>query len=420
MKCIISSILVFVIICQSMCSCSKQEQVKKEQIILTVLAGQSTTDAGIEDMIDDWLAKEYPEVKLEWECVDWGNRFDSQMRGRLAAGDMPDIMIGKVQNIKDFASTGQLGIISDNCIERIEDSTLDAVTLDGNVYGIPYNFWYQGVIYNKNIFQSLGLKPPVTLKEMDIIIKKLEDNGIVPFASHFQESWNVANMTMQQMINNIFKKEPQWGDDFRKGKSNCVGNEKIESCLLSNEKILNASWKDAIQLDQFESDNRFMQGEAAMYLSGSWSMQFINQYGKDTMFGIFPFPNEDGDADLIRETNLTFMKSAFTEHEELVDKIFYSLQNDKKLANEILEFTQSDSAIKGMETGYYNKIQEDINKYIKKGKVIDASQGNSQIVWNFQNSAAKEQICWLKKEISLNDVLEYMDKNRNKSIYGGR
>lgn len=420
MKRIIYSILILAIIIQGLCSCSRQEEKEEEAIVLTVLAGQSTTDAGIEDMIDDWLEEKYPNVKLEWECVDWGNRFASQMQGRLAAGNIPDIMVGKVQNIKAYASTGQLGVISEKSRGQIEESALEAVSLNGCVYGMPYNSWYQGVIYNKNIFKSQGIKPPSTLKELDIVIEKLQSAGIVPFASHFQESWSVANMTMQQMINTIFKNEPGWGDSFRSGGTDCTGNKKVISCFLNNKKILKHSWKDAMQIDQFESDNRFMQGKAAMYLTGSWTMQFASQYGQDTEFGIFPFPNKDGNPDLIHETNLTFMKSANTKYEELIDGIFYELQNDKKLLGEILEFTQSSPAVKGMEPEYVNKIQNDIDKYIKEGRIIDASQGNSQLIWDFQNDAAKEQICWLKKEKTLDAVLEYMDKNREDSMYGGK
>ena len=44
---------------------------KSEQVVLRVLAGQSTTDAGIEKMIDAALAKKYPNIKLDWECVGW-------------------------------------------------------------------------------------------------------------------------------------------------------------------------------------------------------------------------------------------------------------------------------------------------------------------------------------------------------------
>lgn len=51
---------------------AEPRQTQEDEIVLNVLAGQSTSDAGIEDMIDDFLAEEFPNVKLEWECVDWG------------------------------------------------------------------------------------------------------------------------------------------------------------------------------------------------------------------------------------------------------------------------------------------------------------------------------------------------------------
>ena len=54
------------------------ETTDQEPVTLTILAGQSTTDAGIEDMIDAAMAEKYPHITLEWECVDWGNDFQAQ------------------------------------------------------------------------------------------------------------------------------------------------------------------------------------------------------------------------------------------------------------------------------------------------------------------------------------------------------
>lgn len=81
-----------------------------EEVTLTVLAGQSTTDAGIEDMIDDAMAEKYPEITLEWECVDWGNDFQPKMQQYLQSG-LPDIMIGKAQDVATYAPQGVLGEI---------------------------------------------------------------------------------------------------------------------------------------------------------------------------------------------------------------------------------------------------------------------------------------------------------------------
>ena len=399
------------------CTSIQPRENDEEKITLSVLAGQSTSDAGVEDMIDEWMAQHYPQVSLSWECVDWGDKFHQQMQGRFAAGDVPDIMIGKAQDVQAYARLGNLGSIPERCSRKTEDEARKLVSVNGKVYGMPYNAWYQGVIYNKNLFKAYDLHPPKTTEELQHIIAVLEQNHIVPFASHYQESWKVANMTMQYMMNDIFTDNPAWGDDFRSGKSDFGGNEKVIKSYENNRFILEHSWKDALQIDQFESDDRFTQGEAAMYLTGSWSMQFANQYGDDIDFGIFPYPNEAGDAKLIRETNMTFMKSADTSQEELIDDIFFSLLEDQELLQEILSFTKSSSVVKGIEPVYRNRIQADIDRYEKEGKVIDVTVGNAQLVWRFQNMMAQQQLLWMKGGKSLDEILAYADQNRQLSGY---
>ncbi len=87
---------------------------------------------------------------------------------------------------------------------------------------------------------------------------------------------------------------------------------------------------------------------------------------KDIDFGIFPFPNQTGDAKLIKETNMTFMKSAKTEQEDTIDQIFNRLLSDQKLAQEIADFTQTSSLIEGVTDNSQNKIQSDIQSYEAK------------------------------------------------------
>ena len=400
------------------CGTREGDEPEREQIKLSVLAGQSTSDAGIEDMIDEWMEEEYPDVTLEWECVDWGDSFNSKIQGRIAAGDIPDIIIGKAQDVQTYARTGNLGEISEQCSRKIESWALDTVTSGGKVYGVPYNAWYQGVIYNKGIFEELDLEPPETEEELDQVTERLKEAGIVPFAAHFQESWKAANMTMQYMTNDIFRNTPDWGDQFRSGSQNFSGNEVIRRCFENNRKILENSWEDSLQIDQFESDSRFTQGEAAMYLTGSWSMQFASQYGEDQEFGIFPYPSQNGEAYLIRETNMTFMKSADSEYGELIDAIFYDLLTAQDLAQEILAFTQSSSAIKGITPVYENKLQSDIDWYMENDKVTDVSVGNSQLTWEFQDKVAVQQLLWLRGETTLESVLQYADDSRAFSSYG--
>ena len=97
--------------------------------------------------------------------------------------------------------------------------------------------------------------------------------------------------------------------------------------------------------------------------------------------------------------------------------IFFSLLEDQELLQEILSFTQSSSVVKGIEPVYRNRIQADIDRYEKEGKVIDVTVGNAQLVWRFQNMMAQQQLLWMKGGKSLDEILAYADQNRQLSGY---
>lgn len=411
-----SKIGVIIIICLLLTGCRQngtEVLKKKENIVITILAGQSTSDAGVEDMIDAALEEQFPNVKLEWSCVDWGENFDNEVRARFASGDIPDILIGKAQDVVFYEATGNLAPLEEKCVENIQKEVLGSVTVDGKVYGMPYNAYFQGVIYNKNIFEEYGINIPATGEELQQLLLTLKEHGITPFASHFLENWSVANMTMQYMVNGIFKEYEDWGEAFASGEVHFLNNQEIENYYKNNQQILKNSWEDALLIDQYESDKRFEQGKAAMYLTGIWSMQFIDSSSEE--FGIFPYPNETGDAKLIQELNMTFMKGNTTKHSDLVDEILEFIISDHTLMTEILEYTQTASVLESKEPAMANCLKEDIEAFLEKGQVTEAEIGNTQLIWAFQYDIAKQQQKWLLGEKTLEEVLLYADEYRMES-----
>lgn len=386
-----------------------------EKLALSVLAGQSTSDAGMEDLLDEWMAQRYPDVRLDWECVDWGESFDSQLKSHFATGDVPDIIVGKAQDAQTYWNTGNLAPIPDTCTQNIKPTALDAVTAEGTTFGLPVSEWYQGVIYNKALFAACGVAVPKTPRELESVCVALLAQGITPFASHYNEAWSLGNTNMQLMVNEFLGDTPDWGDQFRAGKRNYSDDPAIRRCMENSRTILENSWDDALRIDQFEADKRFANGEAAMYLTGSWSLQLSNQYSEDDNFGIFPYPNAAGDAKLLRETNVTFMMSSRTPHAELITRIFQDFLSDSDIQREILDYTQTQSVMEGFQSLYHSCIQEDVEAYERAGQVVDVSIGNRQMVWFFQNAVAAQQLSWLRGEASLEDVLAFADENRAES-----
>ena len=371
-----------------------------EPVTLTVLAGQSTTDAGIEDMIDEALAKKYPEITLEWECVDWGNDFQPKMQQYMQSG-LPDIMIGKAQDIATYAPQGILAEIDSTYLDRGLDAARENVTI---------NALYQGVYYNRKMFEENGWEVPKTLDDLNKIIDDCNAKGIKPFASHMVDTWSIGNVTMQFMMNDVFNKDASWGDKFRAGEVSFSSDKNAQTAYQYNKLIFDNTYDDTFSTEQTDCDARMVTGEAAMKVSGSWSIQNFLDIDESFDFGIFPFPNQTGDSKLIFEPNITIMTSAESENKEAINKVLDVLTSDKDLAVEILNYTKTASMLKDVTPTFTNPSQADIDKYAADGMIVDVTLGNNQLVWGgFQEENAKDIAAWLQGDISFEDCLKASD-----------
>jgi ABC-type glycerol-3-phosphate transport system substrate-binding protein len=407
-------------LCLVLSSCSHSERgaaresggTSPHKLMLSVLAGQSTSDAGIEEMINDLIGSRLPGVTLDWERMDWGEKFQSQMQAKFAAGDVPDIMVGKAQDVATYYPSGNLAPIPASLMQYVREPSLPAVTINGTAYRIPYNAFYQGVFYNKDLFEKYGLAVPAAPEELSALVKSLKARHIVPFAAHFEESWYGGNILMQFAIGTIFNSTPDWGDRFRARKVSFSDSPAIRRCFAGVQEVLDDTWSDALSIDQTECDERFAKGDAAMYVTGSWTLQNIDTEKPHIRVGIFPYPNESGDARLIFEPNMTFMKSSRTSHADAVDKVLHAIFESKDLASEIFDFTKTSSLLKNIGPEVPLLIQSDIDAFLKTGRVVDATVGNRQLIWSFQEKVASRMYDWLQGKSSLGAVLSFADQNR--------
>jgi hypothetical protein len=166
-------------------------------------------------------------------------------------------------------------------------------------------------------------------------------------------------------------------------------------------------------MDQVACDARMVMGEAAMKVSGSWSIQNFLDIDPGFDFGIFPFPNRAGDAKLLFEPNITFMASADSPNMDAIDKFFTVLSEDKALALAIYDFTKTAPMIEGVTPTFPNPSQADIDMFAAQGRIQDVNLGNNQLQWGgFQYENAMDIAEWLLGQITLDDALAAADARR--------
>lgn len=382
--------------------------IQNDRVTIHILAGQSTSDAGSEEMIQQVLQEKFPYVDFQWTCVDWGEGFADQVASKVAAGRIPDILIGKAQDVAVYYGLGAILPIDPASCDGISRKELDEVTIDGKIYGMPYNTLYQGVLYNKNIFASLGLEVPETREELDHVVEVCETAGVTPFALHYGDSWYVANLNMQLWTNDLFVRYPQFDASLKEKRISFTGDPLLMDAFRQSKFMLDHSFSDALQVNQAECVKRFIQGETAMYMTGTWSLQTLTQMNSDMQVGIFPYPNTEGNARLLQETNLTFMKGNSGKNEQLVDEILLEIGTNEELARDIAEFTAADSTFVALSDSGQTRMDVLSQYYHDQGRVENVALGNNQFVWSFQSAVAEKAQDWMSGKTGFNDLLKYM------------
>jgi ABC-type sugar transport system, periplasmic component len=129
--------------------------------------------------------------KIDVQGIESEN-FDNVCLMKFQTGDVPDLFLHQggysleaynpSANFVDFSNSAW--------VSDIVDSVLPTTKRDGVVYGLP--FWeasYSGLLYNKEIFDKLGIELPKTQDEFNAVCDKLLDNKVQPIYLPLKDVW---------------------------------------------------------------------------------------------------------------------------------------------------------------------------------------------------------------------------------------
>jgi raffinose/stachyose/melibiose transport system substrate-binding protein len=129
-----------------------------------------------------------PNVTINYESTQ--NDYPTLLKARLNSGNPPDI----------FASTSgkEIGVyleysqnLADQAIAKAMTDPVKAVMMSGKeLHGFAIKGNYFGIVYNKEIFDKVGIKEfPQTYSALEAAVKKISAAGYTPFSDGFGEWW---------------------------------------------------------------------------------------------------------------------------------------------------------------------------------------------------------------------------------------
>lgn len=272
------------------------------------------------DALDQMLAafnEEHPEIKVDIEVVA-SSSYLATYKNYIAAGEAPDIMFGKPQNMTEFIEGGYfMDLTGEKCLENILPMLVDECTVNGGVYGFPIDAQVKACFYNKKMFEEAGLEVPETKDDFFKVCDAFMEKGTYPFV----HPYNFIHGVFHELDSYFTSMAAATGNenawmDSQHGEANLSGNEKVVEALEMFSKL--ASYKDAgdTAVDQTQGIQNFAAGQRPMYINGGWLMGDVLAASPDGEFGMFPTPwsNNPDENKLWVGIDDVFIVSAQTDH----------------------------------------------------------------------------------------------------------
>ncbi|MCB1056955.1 MAG: extracellular solute-binding protein [Acidobacteria bacterium] len=208
--------------------------------------------------------------------------YADKISAAVPRGKGPDVFIYAQDRLGGWVEAGKtvepIDFFLDDATEkRFIPSTMDALTYQGTLYGLPVNFKVVTMIYNKKLVQ----KPPTTSGELVATAKKLTDAA----AGRFGLAYAYTDFYYHAALMNAFGGGVF--DASRQPVMNQSANVKSFELLLKwldQDKILPAEPSVAL------ITNLFNEGRAGIVFSGPW---FLGEIKDSIDYGLAPMPKLD-------------------------------------------------------------------------------------------------------------------------------
>lgn len=259
-----------------------------------VMGSWRTEDIEQWEAILEVFEAQYPNIDVKFEPT-LNTEYNSQIQTLLEAGEGPDLVTCRPFDVAlSWYETGGLANLIDMPgLENFSDVALSAWSTDDRsaTYCVPMAAVIHGFIYNKEIFDDLGLEAPRTESEFFAVLDAIKESGTTPLAIATKDNWAISTMGFNNLWPNFCD-----GENTRLGL--IAGDVNMtDQCFVDTFASIQ-KWADYMP-DGFQSigyadtQQLFPLGLAAIYPSGSWEIPLFNSLADFEMGAFRPYQPDD-------------------------------------------------------------------------------------------------------------------------------
>ncbi len=265
----------------------------RSDIVLT-LGGWRTATGHMNQLLAAFH-REHPQITVRFDPSE-SAEYDSILKAQLEAGTAPDMFyVRSFSGSDDLVRQEYLADLSGlpGLEEHFAPSVLAAWSTENGVpYAVPFTATSHGIYYNQEIFRDLDLDVPESWEELLVLAKTVQKAGIIPFANGTKAEWTAAETIFMNLAPNFI--------GGREGRlaylsgERCFNDESMVAAFGAVQDLGAFLPEDHHLLGYIDSLQLFVQGKAAMWMSGSWDIPYFEEADPDFAWSVFAVPPPSG------------------------------------------------------------------------------------------------------------------------------
>ncbi len=286
--------------------------------------------------------------------------YENTLSRKIARDELGDIV--QLKNPTDYVRSGLIAALPED-FPVLPSYTYEK---EGRLYGLGAVEATSGILYNKAVFEKLGLSEPQTYDDFLSVCQTLSKNGIVPIGVAGNDLWHMEYWSSHFFRTEVLADHPEWLADCAAGRASWE-NPEITAMLTSLRELFDAGYVIDDWLAARDSDlpYRMARGEFAMLYTGPWTSAAVTQIDPNFAAGWFYIPDTNdrilaGDnqdsfwavtADCASDPDRFAAAQTFLE-------FFYSQDNYSRLCTEACVFPTVETALSDGTGDFYRDLSD--------------------------------------------------------------
>ncbi|MEN2740148.1 ABC transporter substrate-binding protein [Microbacterium sp. X-17] len=180
---------------------------------------QTENSPGTTDAAQKFVAafeKANPNITVKLDTRPQGTDGDNLIKTQLSTGEEDDVFLYNSGSLLQALHPDDtlVDLSGESWASAVLPDFKNAVSTDKGMYGAPWGTSLAGgVMYNKKVYDQLGLTVPTTWADFIANSKKIKDAGIVPILQTYGDTWTSQLFVLGDFAN-VTAQDPNWAQQY--------------------------------------------------------------------------------------------------------------------------------------------------------------------------------------------------------------